>query len=416
MANPIHAGVPVVPIAPLLWRRVAALWLLSIMLVGCGGDTALEHQIYIWQRQWRPAHREALHQSSALLSGLRVLAHQLHEQTGWVTAQVDLQLLAQDGRPVIVVIRLDGAIGVLDAPRILAQLQSTIAHWQAAGVALTGVEIDYDCGTAMLPHYAEALRQWRAEIPTTLSLSITALPAWLDSVALDAVLAAVDHSVLQVHAVQHPDAGLFAPAQAWRWTERWAARTAPPFYLALPAYGVAVIADGGDNKSGGAVVESEVPLAIAGLRREVSADPHDVAQLLSVLQVNKPASLRGVIWFRLPLAHDRRAWPWPTLQAVISQQRLQARLQVRGQASVTSTDLVLHNIGNAPAILPERIELAATGCDAGDAVAGYRYHYETGRVVFIRHRALPTLPAGQQRALGWLNCKNLNKDVFDVQL
>ena len=106
------------------------------------------------------------------------------------------------------------------------------------------------------------LARLRGLLPPSLKLSITALPAWLDSPELPALLEAVDSSVLQVHAVSNPRLGLFNPRQARDWAARWGQVSDKPFYLALP-YGVALLSD----DQGGPVVESEVTLLPASPAR-----------------------------------------------------------------------------------------------------------------------------------------------------
>ena len=73
-----------------------------------------------------------------------------------------------------------------------------LAKLQAQGLTLAGLEIDHDAGVARLPGYQAFLAQLRNRLPSTLALSITALPSWLGSRELPALLATVDSSQLQV--------------------------------------------------------------------------------------------------------------------------------------------------------------------------------------------------------------------------
>ena len=154
--------------------------LLLASLLGCAEESApLDQQLYVWQRQWRPAHAEALAQSRADFSTLRVLALQAQPQAGWSRARIDVELLRRDARPLIAVVRLDGQLPQLDPAEIGQQLAALVRDWQAAGLRLSGLEIDHDCATSRLPAYAELLREVRRQLPAELRLSITALPAWL---------------------------------------------------------------------------------------------------------------------------------------------------------------------------------------------------------------------------------------------
>ena len=174
----------------------------ALLLAACERHDApaLDQQLYIWQRQWTPAHDAALRDSRESFSTLRVLALQAFPNDGWHRARIDAPLLQHDGRPLIAVIRLDGQLKSLDQSQVTAQILRVVADWQAQGLTLSGVEIDHDAGNARLPEYIEFLTHLRSALPASLPLSITALPAWLGSSQLPALLAAVDSSVLQVHA------------------------------------------------------------------------------------------------------------------------------------------------------------------------------------------------------------------------
>ncbi|UZE17980.1 DUF3142 domain-containing protein [Pseudomonas sp. B21-054] len=383
----------------------------GLLLSGCEQPPApsLDQQLYIWQRQWTPAHEAALRQSHGDFSSLRVLALQAFPGAGWSRARIDPAMLKADGRPLIAVIRLDGQLKSLDQEEVLAQVQQVLGDWQAQGLTPVGVEIDHDAGNARLPAYGTFLTRLRQTLPATLGLSITALPAWLDSPALPGLLETVDSSVLQVHAVSDPRQGLFDPKQALRWAERWSDITTRPFYLALPAYGVALLTP----ESGGPVVESEVPIDRGGERRELLADPQQVAGLTAALRAEPPKHLAGLIWFRLPLAGDRRAWSLTTLGAVARGDSLDSRLGVHLQEQDGLYDIRLVNRGNLDSPWPQRLTLAVGGCDGVDALAGYTLQQTPGLLTFTRIQE-GRLAAGAQRAIGWARCTKIDQGGFNV--
>ena len=385
--------------------RRALLFSLAL-LGGCQQSTAppLDQQLYIWQRQWTTAHAEALAQSRADFSTLRVLALQTYPQGGWRRAQIDGSLLQRDGRPLIAVVRLDGQLKHLDPVDTTARILQMIADWQALGLTLAGVEIDHDAGTARLPAYREFLLGLRQALPASLKLSITALPAWLDSPELAALLAAVDSSVLQVHAVSRPELGLFDPVQARHWAERWSRITRQPFYLALPAYGIALL----PGEGGAPLVESEVPIERVGQRRELMADPQQLATLASQLRAEPPPHLAGLIWFRLPLKGDRRAWSLTTLGAVARGEQLRSRLALNLSSQQGLYDIVVRNDGNLDGTLPQRVTLAVSQCVAVDALNGYAVQQTPGQLSFSRLRD-GRLPAGAERTLGWARCTQIDQ-------
>ncbi|MDT3310269.1 DUF3142 domain-containing protein [Pseudomonas sp. rhizo66] len=379
---------------------------LGILLVGCKQQDAppLDQQLYIWQRQWTPAHEAALRDSRQDFSTLRILALQAFPNAGWRRARIDAQLLKADGRPLIAVIRLDGQLKSLDQDQVTAQILQVLADWQAQGLTLNGVEIDHDAGNARLPAYAELLKHLRAALPTNIPLSITALPAWLDSAQLPELLQTVDSSVLQVHAVSDPRRGLFDPEQALKWARAWARVTDRSFYLALPAYGVALLPDDG----GAPVVESEVQLERGGERRELLADPLQLSQLGQALREDPPTHLAGLIWFRLPLANDRRAWSLTTLRAVARGEQLASQLGVTLSEHEGLYDIRLDNPGNLDSAWPAQITLKAKSCEGADALAGYSLQQSPDLLTFTRLRD-GRLPAGGQRAIGWARCADIDQ-------
>lgn len=388
-----------------------SLALAVLLLAGCEQPPppALDQQLYIWQRQWTKAHEPALRQSQGDFSSLRVLALQAFPGAGWSRARIDPALLKADGRPLIAVIRLDGQLKALDQDEVIAQIQQVLGDWQAQGLTPVGVEIDHDAGNARLPAYEKFLGQLRQALPANVRLSITALPAWLDSPALPGLLETVDSSVLQVHAVSDPRQGLFDPKQARHWAQRWSDVTTRPFYLALPAYGVALLT----QESGVPVVESEVSIDRGGERRELLADPQQVAGLAADLRADPPKHLAGLIWFRLPLAGDRRAWSLTTLGAVARGDSLDSRLALQWGEQGGLYDIRLVNQGNLDSPWPQRLTLAVGACDGVDALAGYTLQQTPGLLTFSRIQE-GRLAAGSQRAIGWARCTKIDQGGFNV--
>jgi hypothetical protein len=386
--------------------------LLAVLLLnGCERQDAppLDQQLYVWQRQWTPAHDAALRDSRDDFSTLRVLALQAFSQAGWSRARIDPTLLKRDGRPLIAVIRLDGQLKKLDRDEVTAQIQQVLSDWQGQGLVLSGVEIDHDAGSARLPVYREFLAHLRAALPASLPLSITALPAWLDSPELPALLATVDSSVLQVHAVSDPRRGLFDADQARQWAWAWSRITRKPFYLALPAYGVALL----PGDAGAPVVESEVPIERVGKRRELLADPLQLSELGARLRADPPAHLAGLIWFRLPLVTDRRAWSLTTLAAVARGETLDSRLGLKLSAQNGLYDISINNEGNLDSAWPERLTLAVQGCEGADALAGYTLQQQPQMLTFTRLRD-GRIAAGGQRAIGWARCAHIDQGGSNV--
>jgi len=374
--------------------------LLSVFGACADRSRTLLHEAYVWQHQWDDALRVALARPQPAFSALRVLALEvLGSRTKPIA--VDLAVLAQDARRVRLVVRIEGAAPPTDAPTLAGVLNQMAASWRAAGVRVAGIEIDHDCASARLPDYA----RWLGDLRSGLSggeLSITALPTWIGNPALPALLASVDHSVLQVHAIDPAGAdALFSSesARAWAWAY---AQIAPhPFYLALPAYGMRVASDADGRPLR---VDAEGDIDSAGpAARELRADPRELALLLGELAQNSPPKMAGIVWFRLPLSGDRRSWSARTLAAVIAGESLQPHLSVQVEhTDAAAADLILQNQGNLDTLAPTRIELPAH-CSVADGLSGYALT-RAGQGWALSAQAPPWLRAGEGLRIGWARC------------
>lgn len=383
--------------------------ILVFALAACQRPTVhLPHEAYVWQRQWTPAVVEALAQP-AQLGALRVLALEVDGPVMHRAAS-DLAALAGDGRPVWLVVRIEGSRLPLAAEALAPVLGEIAGHWKQSGVRLAGIEIDHDTASAALADYAWWLRELRPLLPPGLPLSITALPTWMGHPALAEVLAAVEGSVLQVHAIAHPREGLFDADRAEDWVRRYSSLAPHDFRVALPAYGVRVAVSG--ERVTAVDAEAVVPTTgPAGV--ELSADPERVAALLDELGSDPPDGLAGYLWFRLPVAGDRRSWSAHTLAAVIAGESLRARFVLEVTPSDDgAVDLALVNRGNLDAPPPSLILPA--DCTAGDAIG--HYHRVSPAPIRLDPISGARLPAGARMAVGWARCVQPLAAVVGVEV
>lgn len=392
--------------------------ILLILLVGASLSSSsdrhrrLPQEAYIWQRQWTPALEAAVAQSSDLIEAWRVLAAEADERGELRPAAIDWEALRQSGRPVVAVFRIDGQLSPWEDDALLGDLRRMLVAMEHAPIAIVGIEIDHDCATARLPAYARFLAKLRAGLDGTKRLSITALPTWLASEDLDAVLASVDETVLQVHAVENPHAGLFNATRAMAWVRSLAGRTARPFRVALPAYGSRVSWRG---DGGWLAVESEAPVLAGGRSTsELIALPQDVSGFLRRLEREGPEQLAGVAWFRLPTAQDRRAWSLATWRAVIRGEPLRPEIAVARQDTGQSgvTNLVLMNVGEIDAQVPYRVVIPSA-CPLADGVNGYALIHSGSAIAFQRVGDR-LLHRHQQEVIGWVRCSGPAEE-FHVQ-
>ena len=363
---------------------------------------ALPQDAYIWQRKWTPALRLALTKSSDLVRAWRALAAYLDDGGHLQSVAVDWNALKSTERPVIAVVRINGQLAHYNDDRLLGDLDDLLSRWQQMGAPIGGLEIDHDCGVSRLAAYAQFLARVRTRLDQKIPLSITALPAWLSAPELDAVFAPTSEIVLQVHMVQSPRVGLFDADQARQWIRAMARRTDQPFRVALPAYGVRVT-----RREDGSMlaVESEAPLLAGGYSAsELVVSPEEVSALLRDLERNPPATLSGIVWFRLPVAGDLRAWSPETWRAVVMGKPLQSRIEALAENSDTPgmSNIVLVNQGEVDGVLPPRIDLPLL-CTMADGINGYTLaHSQSGLSIERQQDGL--LPGHQRRLIGWMRC------------
>ena len=383
-------------------RPIAIVLLALGLLVSCRQPAApLPHDAYIWQRAWTPAVTQAMRDSAADIRAWRVLAAQTDRFGRLQVFHPDRKALQAGGKPVMLVVRIDGQLAQWDEPSLLADTRALWHDWQGSGVRVAGLEIDHDCGTARLAGYARYLADLRPVLSGSI-LSITALPAWLHSADLAAVLAQIDESVLQVHAVRDPRTGLFDGALARQWAADYARHSDKPFRIALPNYGSRV---SWDEQGRLASVQSEVSVLDSGDdSRELLAMPAQIADFLAPLQRDPPPHLAGIVWFRLPTSQDARVWSMATWLAVMRQQPLRSTLMATTQTgSMPGTlDLLLRNPGDLDAPLPSLVILPAS-CTLADGVNGYALR-QSHATLSLQRLQPGLLQAHRQRIIGWARC------------
>jgi len=378
-------------------------WLLVAALVtACGKPAPLPNDAYVWQRQWTPALSRAVAKPSAPIRAWRVLAAEMDVRGQWRMFTPDWQALAASGMPVVAVVRIEGQLQQWDQPVLLGDVRQVLARWRVQGVVFAGVEIDHDCATSRLPDYASFLAALRPHLQRGERLSVTALPTWLDSASLDDLLAQADESVLQVHAVQSPRAGLFNAEKAHAWLADFARHTRRPWRVALPAYGTRV-SWGADGRVSS--IESERPTLIGSEgSSELFADPRLMQRFVASLENEAPPGLAGIVWFRLPTDDDARAWSTASWDAVLGRTPLRMSLRAVAEPSADPQryDVRLLNEGDADMPLPSLVRVEGT-CVAADGINGYGLQ-RGERGVYLQRSSAGSLRAGRGMAIGWLRC------------
>jgi hypothetical protein len=355
---------------------------------------------YVWQRRWNQALANSLAEANGLFQGLRVLVMEMDPDGRIHHINLSPTMLRQFRGELRPVIRVNGA-----HPPSWQQLhdgvQQALVHWQRAGLSMNAIELDHDCASARLPEYQATLAQLRLHWPE-LQWSITALPSWLNSPIHRALFDTVDEVVLQVHALDRGTAQLFDLKQAQRWFETMRARHPRlRFWLALPAYGIAV----GELAGQPRVLAEGVRQAPSDWR-ELQVEPHALARWLRQLeaQVETPVGFQGWIWFRLPTAEDARAFSMRTLAAIERGERLQGTLSsaVIDQGAQRYL-LRLHSSGTLAVELPERLQVSGQ-CSAAGALADVELVRHQQGYLLTRNQQM-IIKAGEVVDLAWLRCQ-----------
>ena len=346
------------------------------------------------------------------LGGLVALAAEVEldrELPRIVRVPVDFAALAAAGPPALAIRIGDGRHRPLPIAEIADLAAELIAAADAAGVAVAELHVDHDCPTRRLDECAALLASLRQRI-APIPLVFTALPTWLDErQAFARLLATADGFVLQVHSLEIPaidrPARLCDPELAQRAVEL-AATFGRPFRVALPTHSYVVAFDAAGRLSG-VVAENGPASLIAGDDRQrlVGSDPAEMAALVRGWIASRPPEMAGILWYRLPVAGDRRNWTPESLRAVVGGRAPQRRLEVavrRPEPGLVEVDLV--NAGDTAEPPPSRIHLAWSGGApvAGDGLAGYRFDSALRTLVLTPLAGADPQRPGERRPVAWL--------------
>ena len=377
----------------------------------------LTHEAYVWQRVWTEPVRDAIKQHAAQFSGLTVLSAEVSwkaRQPQVIRVPLDYSILTNAPCPVGLALRIGpcpASVATNDATTVfLADVAaSLLAEARSRRLAARELQIDFDCAASKLDGYrawVEAFRRKAAPVP----VSITALPSWLEQPGFKRLVAAADSYVLQVHSLQRPRASdapftLCDPVAARRAVER-AAQIGIPFRVALPTYGYLTAFDAGGRFVG---LSAEGPSKSwpAEVRlREVRANPLELAQLVRLWATNRPAGMRGVIWYRLPVADDTLNWRWPTLGAMVAERfpRESVRVETRRvEPGLVGISLVNDGELDISSRLSIRVRWQNARLVAGDGLRDFELVDGGPSAVKLQTRTeLWRLPAGETRVIGWV--------------
>jgi hypothetical protein len=288
----------------------------------------LRQEVYVWQRAWTQPVREAVSQHGTNFAVITVLRAEIswttNRQPQLTRANVDYETLTKVRRPIGLALRIGTYAGPFTNDAIASFITDTasriVSEARTNNVTLAELQIDFDCAESKLDGYRgwiEAIQRRVAPLPVT----ITTLPSWLDSRAFKRLAAVATNYVLQVHSVTRPknSAATFTlcdPRAARRAVES-AGRIGVPFRVALPTYGYQM-AFAADGKFISLAAEGPRPnWPTNALIRTVESNPAELAELVRDWRASRPAAMRGVIWYRLPVGSDKFNWNWSKLDEVM---------------------------------------------------------------------------------------------------
>lgn len=382
-------------------------------------EPALSQDAYVWQRVWGSALKEALQEHGSAFTNLLVLKAEVSfkgAHPSLLTVPIDYPWLAETKRPIGLVIRIGPYPGPFTtnspATRYLADLaQTVLSEPRSNHINPAELQLDFDCAESKLDGYrvcAEAIRRRISPV----SLTITALPSWLNQAAFERLVQATDGYVLQVHSLEKPSEfnapfTLCDPAAARRAVER-AGKLNVPFRVALPTYGYHIAFDN-SGRFVGLSAEGPPRNWSADVRvREVRSDPLAIAELMQFWSTNRPPMMGGIIWYRFPTSDDILNWRWPTLGAMVALRS--PHLSVKAESRRVEAGLVeISLVNNGELDLSSRlaVEVRWSRGDgarliAADGLHGFEAVDSESTLRLQNSSRSYRLPAGESQVIGWL--------------
>jgi len=369
---------------------------------------------YLWQRAWSPAVMAAVQEAGKHMDGMVIIGAEIlwnGSTPETIRANIDWPTLKNAGKPIALALRVapypgpfskdDSTIKYI-ADIATSLLTSATAH----GLTVSEFQLDFDCAQKKLSGYSLWVEAVRTAVRPT-RFVITALPAWLNEPAFVPLVRLADSYVLQVHSVPiSSGAGqsfLLDTDLARQWTKT-AAKFGIPFSGALPTYRCLAGYDTTGKLLGVAMDSVDLAWPPGTRTIEFSTNSDDTATLVKEWLSARPAELKEVIWYRIPVATDQRNWRWPTLTAIMAGRKPVHSLQAvqRGDNPV---DLSIKNLGEADKQIGAKLTVTWTGASivALDALPGWTVAASREHAVFTRVEKIPLeLPPGSERSIGWL--------------
>lgn len=379
--------------------------LLPLVLTACRKESrsAPAIEAYVWQDPDRSEVTEAIQLAKDTVTRFHARAAELrwNGRKFAVERPVGKQLPSPGCG---LVLRIGSSASGLDwDPDQIAQVAAVVRS--LASLSPAEIQCDYDCPQRRLTRY-QTLLDSPQQAAGTVPVVPTVLPSWLDETAFKALVRDRPGYVLQVHSLglpKHPadPVTLFDPAAA-RIAVKRASALGVPFRVAMATYGCEVWFD--PNGRVIEVVSEDAPSRemVPASRSFAFADPIESSKLVRQWLDDTPDGLRAVIWYRLPIAGDRRNWSWSTLSQVAKGEQAASALRFEGEDHAGTSDLFVVNRGGFPEPLPREIRVTSPVVTA-DGAGAYRLEPQAGGLRFIlRPEIWPWIDPGKKIPAGWL--------------
>ncbi len=404
----------------------------AISHIALGPRTAgpVPHEVFVWQRDWSDAVKRGIDEHRNDFSGFIPLAAEVRFNKGnpeVVRVPLDWEVLRTTGKPIGLALRIGPYSGSFSAagqagkpaphsaPSSVTELlisipRSLVTTAQSNHVRVSELQLDFDCAESKLDGYRLWVESIKKALPQT-RVTITALPSWLDRWSFRALAKASDGYVLQVHSLSVPANVSASPVlcdpTAARKAVETAARIGVPFRAALPTYGYITGFDVNGNFIGLSAEGPDINWPLFSKTRRVMADADELAVLVRDWTSDRPATLQGIIWYRLPVTGDRLNWTWPTLSAVMRGDKPTAKLETRHHSPRPGlVEIELINTGESEIKLsaPVTVQWSKARLIAGDGLGGFTLSRGASEhAQFAQPSAsAPFLFPNQSARIGWL--------------
>lgn len=379
---------------------------------------ALPQDAYVWQRLWDERLESSLAEHADALQRLNCLAAEITpgvDRDAVTLIDINYVALKTSNRPITLAIRVGQYPGPFTSDArttqtLLSVVNTVLERARAHSLDVAGVQIDYDCATSMLEGYRAWLKLLRGQLGDT-PLSITTLPTWMSRPETFAnLIEQTDYYVLQVHSIQRPNSPsdeiqLCNAKQSLHWTAQ-AKSFNHPFLVALPTYGYELAFDDSGELVSVNAENASRERNPAWSYQQVRADPVEMARLVRHFEKQKTKHLRGIIWYRLPVAEERLNWDAVTWRAVM---RADADLpQWRAEAVPQDNGVIEIQLAQtSPIATQPPNQIALTWSDAEAVAWDGQRHFTVDqtsehRLVWRRPSDANALPQGTKWTLGWV--------------